>query len=100
MTARPFVRRRAATDGDHQLATSRMMNARSARGALSFPNGDKIVVMPWSEKVRYASRKNGYHGGATPQEVVVPLCVFSTSPCLEGWRARPTSGTSVVARGW
>ena len=58
-------------------------------GRVIGPNGDHIVVMPWSEKVRYASRKNGYHGGATPQEVVVPLCVYSTSPCLEGWRVAP-----------
>jgi hypothetical protein len=35
------------------------------------------MVMPWSERVRYGSRKNGYHGGATPQETVVPLLVLA-----------------------
>lgn len=35
------------------------------------------IVMPWSERVRYGSRKNGYHGGATPQEVIVPLLVLA-----------------------
>ena len=35
------------------------------------------MVMPWSERVRYGSRKNGYHGGATPQEVLVPLLVLA-----------------------
>jgi hypothetical protein len=30
----------------------------------------------WSESVRYAGRKNGYHGGVSPQEVTVPLSVL------------------------
>jgi len=36
------------------------------------------VVLPWTESVRYASnRQNGYHGGISPQEVLVPLAVFA-----------------------
>lgn len=44
------------------------------------------IVVAASESVRYASRKNGYHGGISPQEVVVPLSVLvpDTQP-LEGW---------------
>ena len=38
--------------------------------------GSRIVV-PWSERIRYGSRKNGYHGGISPQEVVVPMCVMA-----------------------
>ena len=34
-------------------------------------------MLPWSERVRYGSRKNGYHGGATAQETVVPLLVLA-----------------------
>lgn len=37
---------------------------------------DRIVV-PWSERVRYVRKKAGYHGGATPQEMVVPVAVFA-----------------------
>ncbi len=38
--------------------------------------GKERVVLLWSEATRYCQKKNGYHGGATPQEVVVPLGVF------------------------
>lgn len=44
------------------------------------------VVAPWSRKLRYASKKNGYHGGASPQEVVVPLGVFAPLGLrVDGW---------------
>lgn len=41
-------------------------------------NGQKITA-PWSERVRYSAKKNGYHGGASPQEVVIPLGIFAPS---------------------
>ncbi len=34
----------------------------------------KDLLVPWSESVRYVGRKNGYHGGVSPQEMVAP-CV-------------------------
>jgi hypothetical protein len=47
--------------------------------------GSRIVV-PWSERIRYGSRKNGYHGGISPQEVVVPVCVMARAGfSLDGW---------------
>lgn len=39
------------------------------------PDGGRIVV-PWSERVRYGSKKNGYHGGATPQEMLIPISIL------------------------
>jgi hypothetical protein len=39
--------------------------------------GNGRIIAPWSEGVRYAPRKHGYHGGASPQEVVTPLGVLS-----------------------
>ena len=33
-------------------------------------------TLAWSERVRYADRKRGYHGGVAPQELVVPLSVW------------------------
>jgi hypothetical protein len=48
------------------------------------------VVVATSELVRYGRRKNGYHGGASPQEVVIPLhilCLEHRMP--EGYRERP-----------
>jgi hypothetical protein len=57
---------------------------RSAEGA---PEEDELlisgtrvvpgkIIAPWSEQVRYAMKKHGYHGGLTPQECVVPCCVL------------------------
>jgi hypothetical protein len=48
-------------------------------------NGQRIIA-PWSERVRYSAKKNGYHGGASPQEVVIPLGIFAPSGvAIEGW---------------
>lgn len=41
-------------------------------------NGQQRVVVPWSEKVRYGGRKNGYHGGVSLQEVILPLAILSS----------------------
>lgn len=39
--------------------------------------GDGRVVAPWTERVRYTTGKSaGYHGGATPQEMLVPVAVL------------------------
>jgi hypothetical protein len=52
--------------------------------------GVKRIVVPWSETVRYSRKKQGYHGGATPQEVLVPICVLATPDrVIEGWEALP-----------
>lgn len=75
------------------------------RPAAGAPAGDEIVLTgarvlvdgnrllaPWSERVRFGMKKNGYHGGATPQEVVIPLGVFAmpdTASRLAGWREVP-----------
>jgi hypothetical protein len=48
------------------------------------------VIAPWSERLRYRARRNGYHGGASPQEVVVPLAVLVAGDVkLEGWADVP-----------
>jgi len=45
----------------------------------------KRLIAPWTEGLRYGHKKNGYHGGASPQEVVVPIGVFSIDGPVEGW---------------
>lgn len=40
------------------------------------------IVVPWREDLRYAVKKNGYHGGVSRQEMIVPLGLW-TSPGLE-----------------
>src|SRR5215510_10206387 len=50
--------------------------------------GLERIIVPWSEVVRYAQKKQGYHGGATPQEVLVPLAVLVPQHrTLAGWEA-------------
>jgi PglZ domain len=46
------------------------------------------IIAPWSETLRYAPKKHGYHGGATPQEVLVPIGVFARD-VIEGWEPLP-----------
>lgn len=47
------------------------------------------VIAAASELVRYGRRKNGYHGGASPQEVVVPLHILCLDQGVpEGYRER------------
>lgn len=35
------------------------------------------VVVPWREDIRYAGKKNGYHGGVSRQEMIVPLGIWT-----------------------
>jgi hypothetical protein len=54
------------------------------------PQGEKHVASLWSEAARYTRRKNGYHGGAAPAEVVVPLSVFAPYGVnVSGWNLAP-----------
>jgi hypothetical protein len=39
--------------------------------------GGSTVIVPWSEQVHYGRPQNGYHGGATPQEMVCPLVLLT-----------------------
>lgn len=47
------------------------------------------LLAPWSDRVRFGMKKNGYHGGAALQEVVLPFGVFApadAAPRIAGWR--------------
>lgn len=49
--------------------------------------GEERIIAPATESVRYnATKKLGYHGGATPQEVLCPLGVFVPGTVeIDGW---------------
>ena len=52
--------------------------------------GHESVILPITERLRYAGKKNGYHGGATPQEVLAPLAVLTNNSKLPpGWEELP-----------
>ncbi len=54
--------------------------------------GQERIVLPWSEAVRYGSKRNGYHGGVTLQEAVVPVGVYiGPGEALDGWEPVPLS---------
>jgi hypothetical protein len=54
------------------------------------PDGQNSAVLLWSETARYTGRKNGYHGGAAPAEVVVPMSVFAPFGVeVPGWKPAP-----------
>lgn len=49
--------------------------------------GEDAIVLAWSESLRYTGKKTGYHGGATPQEVIAPIALLSRDELgVEGWR--------------
>ena len=59
-------------------------------GRVVTSDGSNAVVCLWGESTRYAGRKNGYHGGLSPQEVTVPLSVIVPRGFnLAGWTAAP-----------
>lgn len=71
----------------------RAVTGELAEGEMVFagPRVEKVtglpqIVVPWSETIRYAPKKHGYHGGVTPQEVLVPIGVFARLEWhIEGW---------------
>ncbi len=59
-------------------------------GRVVTSDGSNAVVCLWGESTRYGGRKNGYHGGLSPQEVTVPLSVFvSLGMGVVGWAPAP-----------
>jgi hypothetical protein len=58
-------------------------------GRVLAPDGSRSVVAAWSEHVRYAARRVGYHGGTSPQEVLVPIGVLRAGEPPPGWDAAP-----------
>jgi len=53
------------------------------------PETHKLIA-PWTEKIRYGIKKNGYHGGVSPQEMVVPIAVLNSSNAFPaGWNEAP-----------
>lgn len=65
-------------------------------------HGDRVftetrrLIAPWSERVRYGVKKNGYHGGLNPQEMVVPIVVLGSGESAPlGW-----CETALEVPGW
>lgn len=48
------------------------------------------LIAPWTENLRYGTKRRGYHGGANPQEMIAPIVVLSPVEMeIEGWTEAP-----------
>jgi PglZ domain-containing protein len=46
----------------------------------------KTLIALWTERLRYGVKKNGYHGGVSPQEMIIPIAVLNvTDDFPAGW---------------
>ncbi len=47
------------------------------------------VILAWHVRLRYATRRNGYHGGCSPAEALVPIALYRYGSRAGGeWRVR------------
>lgn len=61
--------------------------------------GDGTLVVPYREDIRYTDRKEGYHGGFSVAEMVIPVLAFV--PVLNpARRGRGGVGGDTVPKGW
>lgn len=67
----------AVVDGELEFEGSRINQA----------TGRNRITLAWSDKIRYGKDKRGYHGGANPQEMVVPFAIISDARAdtPDGW---------------
>ena len=56
------------------------------KGQRVVADGGQLIAL-WSERIHFGVKKNGYHGGLAPQEMLAPLAVMvpSTGKRPEGW---------------
>lgn len=85
-----FFQQSSSDNGErYQLAADNISEYEVSVTGNRVVTADNSVVLPWSERLRYTKTKNrGYHGGASLQEVVIPLGVFVNSShidALPGW---------------
>ncbi|TVP96688.1 MAG: BREX-2 system phosphatase PglZ [Planctomycetaceae bacterium] len=73
--------------GELSITGPRVVIPAAADGPSGPAVGSTGLIAAWSEKLRYGIKKNGYHGGLSPQEMVVPIAVLSTSDAFPtGWQ--------------
>ncbi len=71
--------------GDDAGERNRLADGQALEGELLFEGsrvlkGSNRLIVPWDETVRYRRKKNGYHGGVTPQEILVPIALLARQP--------------------
>ncbi|WP_328423930.1 BREX-2 system phosphatase PglZ [Micromonospora sp. NBC_00389] len=80
--SRPAAGGPALADGEVRVRGSRVL----------LHDGDAVLAV--DERLRYGPLKAGYHGGASPAEVVVPVSVLVPGEAPDGWRLAPPQSPS------
>ena len=83
---------RSASGGDrwrHASSPVAVEEVELHGGRVLAPDNADALVPTWSETIRYSQKRSGYHGGASPQEVVVPLAVLTAGLAPDGWAEAP-----------
>ncbi|MGW2395400.1 BREX-2 system phosphatase PglZ [Kitasatospora sp. NPDC001664] len=75
--SRPGASGPAPTEGEIRVQGQRVL----------LHGGDATLAV--DERLRYGPLKAGYHGGAAPAEVIVPVCVLTPTSEPDGWRYAP-----------
>jgi hypothetical protein len=72
------VARRGGEGGDRWRSADRAAEDDEVvlRGPRVLRGDDRGVIAPSQDDLRYSAKHGGYHGGATPEECLVPLSVF------------------------
>jgi len=80
-----FYHQSSSDNGErYQLASDNVSEHEVALTGKRVVTADNAVVLPWTERLRYTKSKSmGYHGGASLQEVVIPLGVFVSAAHVE-----------------
>jgi hypothetical protein len=52
-------------------------------GRVRGPGDTSRLIAAWSELLRFGAARNGYHGGASPQEMVAPLVILADASARE-----------------
>ena len=67
-----------AGEGEIKISGPRILQA----------TGCESVIVPWSRKLRYGPKRQGYHGGVNPQEMLVPFVVLrhASMGLPAGWK--------------
>ena len=52
-------------------------------GRVRGPGDIPRLIATWAEEVRYGTARNGYHGGASPREMVAPLVILADATARE-----------------
>jgi hypothetical protein len=74
---------RFRTDGGSPGEGEVRVSGQRVQNAIGRPD----VTVAWSRNIRYSTKKRGYHGGASPLEVVIPfaILVHRNNATPEGW---------------